>query len=248
LSKQYPTADSVADTKDIVRKQDKSKDSHSPELLENVVAPQLAKPANFRRKSNILSVAVCALVIPSLFATVSLPAYGSTIDAQSDAAAPAAPGSGANQSLSVEGTTVLADALQRSKVKYIAPRPHTLTHYSPVRFPAVNLHGIAGIAARYLGVPYKFGGESPAGFDCSGLVEYVYAQVGIRLPHSAAEQGRIGHRVARGAAVSGDVVVMDGGSHVGIYIGGDEMIDAPEPGRRVSVDKIYDNNYYFVSF
>jgi cell wall-associated NlpC family hydrolase len=246
LSKQYPTADVVADTKEIVRKPDNSKQSPSPDLLENVVAPQLAKPANFRRKSNILSVAVCALVIPSLFATVSLPAYGATVGGQSDAVAPTAPGSGATQSLSVDGATVQADALQRAKVKYVAPRPRA--HYSRVHFPSVNLHGIAGIAARYLGVPYKFGGESPAGFDCSGLVEYVYAKVGIHLPHSAAQQGRMGHRVARGAARSGDVVVMDGGSHVGIYIGGDKMIDAPEPGRRVSVDKIYDNDYYFVRF
>jgi cell wall-associated NlpC family hydrolase len=143
---------------------------------------------------------------------------------------------------------VLADALERDRLKYVAPRRRVMYRYTPVHFAAVNLSGIAGIAARYLGVPYKFGGESPAGFDCSGLVEFVYAQVGIHLPHSAAEQGRIGHRVARSAAVSGDVVVMNGGSHVGIYIGGGKMIDAPEPGRRVSVDKIYDNDYYFVSF
>jgi cell wall-associated NlpC family hydrolase len=97
-------------------------------------------------------------------------------------------------------------------------------------------------------VPYELGGESPAGFDCSGLVAYVYAQFGIALPHSAAAQGRIGTPIARVAALPGDVVVMDGGSHVGIYLGGDRMIDAPVPGRVVSNDVIYDNNYYIVRF
>jgi len=112
----------------------------------------------------------------------------------------------------------------------------------------VNLSGIAGIAARYLGVPYVYGGSSPAGFDCSGFVEFVYSQVGVSLPHSAAEQGRLGTRVPVSAAVPGDVVVLDGGSHVGIYVGGGRMIDAPEPGRVVSVDAIYDSNYYIVRF
>jgi cell wall-associated NlpC family hydrolase len=250
LSKRYSKATLVANTTEVIATASTPKLPPS-DLLEDVVAPQLTKPANFRRKSNILSVAVCALVIPGLFATVSLPAYGSTIGGPADAAklaAHAAALSASDQTLSVQGSTVLADALERDRLKYVAPRRRVMYRYTPVHFAAVNLSGIAGIAARYLGVPYKFGGESPAGFDCSGLVEFVYAQVGIHLPHSAAEQGRIGHRVARSAAVSGDVVVMNGGSHVGIYIGGGKMIDAPEPGRRVSVDKIYDNDYYFVSF
>jgi peptidoglycan DL-endopeptidase CwlO len=115
-------------------------------------------------------------------------------------------------------------------------------------YPHFDLAAVPSVAAQYLGVPYVFGGESTSGFDCSGLVAYVYAQFGIRLPHSSAEQGRIGTKIARSAALPGDVVVMDGGSHVGIYIGGGRMIDAPKPGRVVSNDAIYDNNYYFVRF
>jgi cell wall-associated NlpC family hydrolase len=232
-----------------------SKDSKS-EPANNSTQSQPVKPANLRRKANILSVAVCALVIPGLFSTMALPAYGASIGTRTDATAATTSASGTSsaeataqpQSLTVEGSTEMGNGLQRSTVKYIAPRRRVLTQYSPTKFRAVDLSGIAGIAARYLGVPYRFGGESPAGFDCSGLVAYVYAQVGIHLPHSAAEQGRMGTRVSRAAAVPGDVVVMNGGSHVGIYIGGDKMIDAPEPGRRVSVDKIYDNDYYFVRF
>ncbi|MEJ1229882.1 MAG: NlpC/P60 family protein [Galbitalea sp.] len=73
---------------------------------------------------------------------------------------------------------------------------------------------------QYLGVPYVFGGESPAGFDCSGLVAYVFAQFGISLPHSSMLQGEMGTRIPYSQALPGDVVVMHGGSHVGIYIGG----------------------------
>jgi cell wall-associated NlpC family hydrolase len=126
--------------------------------------------------------------------------------------------------------------------------PTMRTLVSDPALPGFNLSSVVSVASQYLGVPYVFGGESPAGFDCSGLVAYVYAQFGIRLPHSSRLQGEIGTPIARSTALPGDVVVMDGGSHVGIYIGGGRYIDAPEPGRVVSNDLIYDNDYYIVRF
>jgi cell wall-associated NlpC family hydrolase len=277
LSKQYPTANHIAGIKNIVHKlqttKDHSvaKDPNAPHSRRDVAASELARPAILRRKSNLLSAAFCALVIPGLFATVALPAYGATSVESSNstsaagAAGQSATGTDAIQSLSVPSPSpvvvsataasmatkpvepVMDNGLQRDIVTYVAPRRPALVRWSP-ELANTKLSGIAGIAARYLGVPYKFGGESPAGFDCSGLVEYVYAKVGIRLPHSAAEQGRLGHRVSIADAVPGDVVVMNGGSHVGIYIGNHKMIDAPYPGRKVSVDKIYDDDYYIVRF
>jgi peptidoglycan DL-endopeptidase CwlO len=201
-------------------------------------------------KRTFLSVAVCALVIPGLLATVALPAYGAgtmpTIGSgrqSTDASA---------QSVRVGDSVTEAASIERPSFGVIAPVVHASVSASSFMvnppYPSFNLASVVGVAGHYLGVPYVLGGESPSGFDCSGLVAYVYAQFGIRLPHSAAEQGRIGTRIARSAAVPGDVVVMDGGSHVGIYIGGGRMIDAPEPGRVVSNDAIYDNNYYFVRF
>lgn len=217
---------------------------------EDVVPPQLAKPANFRRKSNVLSVAVCALVLPGLLATVALPAYGAAVPTSkaqraSDSLQRALTDD--PQRLSVGASDTTSVTIARDTVSYVAPPP--VVRAARVRsFGAVDLSGIAGIAARYLGVPYVYGGASPEGFDCSGFVEFVYAQVGVSLPHSAAAQGRLGTRVAVSDAVPGDVVVLDGGSHVGIYVGGGRMIDAPEPGRVVSVDAIYDSNYYIVRF
>ncbi len=227
-----------------------SKHYQVAEFHKDIVPPVTAKPANFRRKSNVLSIAVCAIVVPGLLATVALPAYGAGVPTSNSQHA----GTSLQRALTdnpqtlavaASGTTTVTVA--RDTVSYIAPPP--VIRAARVRsFGAVNLSGIAGIAARYLGVPYVYGGASPSGFDCSGFVEYVYAQVGVSLPHSASAQGRLGTRIPVSAAVPGDVVVLDGGSHVGIYVGGGRMIDAPVPGRAVSVDAIYDSNYYIVRF
>jgi cell wall-associated NlpC family hydrolase len=93
----------------------------------------------------------------------------------------------------------------------------------------------AQIAMRYLGVPYAWGGASPAGFDCSGLVMYVFAQIGVVLPHFAAAQYQLGAPVARDQLQPGDLVFFDGLNHVGIYVGGGAMIHAPHTGAVVQI-------------
>jgi cell wall-associated NlpC family hydrolase len=87
-------------------------------------------------------------------------------------------------------------------------------------------------------VPYVFGGSTPSGFDCSGLVMYVYAQLGILLPHYAAAQYTLGVAVPRNALQAGDLVFFDNLNHVGIYIGGNEFVDAPHTGDVVKVSPI----------
>jgi len=93
----------------------------------------------------------------------------------------------------------------------------------------------ASIAMRYLGVKYVWGGASPDGFDCSGLVMYVYAQLGVSLPHFAAAQYTMGVAVPRADLQPGDLVFFDGLDHVGIYIGGGQMIHAPQTGDVVKI-------------
>jgi peptidoglycan DL-endopeptidase CwlO len=103
----------------------------------------------------------------------------------------------------------------------------------------------ASIAMRSLGVPYVWGGASPAGFDCSGLVTYVYAQLGISLPHYAAAQYNSGTPVAGDQLQPGDLVFFDGLNHVGVCIGGGEMIHAPHTGDVVKISPLSDfgNSY-----
>ena len=100
---------------------------------------------------------------------------------------------------------------------------------------------VVAIAQRYLGVPYVWGGASPSGFDCSGLAMYCYAQVGIYLSHGATDQQRASKPVPLSALQPGDLVFFGSASyshHVGIYVGGGSMIDAPHTGAVVRYDSI----------
>ena len=105
--------------------------------------------------------------------------------------------------------------------------------------PAARYGGVVGIAMRYLGVPYRWGGASPeTGFDCSGFVMYVYSQVGVSLPHSAAAQYGYGTAVSRSQLAPGDLVFFNGLGHNGIYIGGNQFIHSPHTGDVVKISTI----------
>ena len=102
------------------------------------------------------------------------------------------------------------------------------------------------IANHLTGIPYRWGGSSPrAGFDCSGLVQYVYAKVGIHLPHYAAGQYGHGRRVSRGSLRAGDLVFFSGLGHVGIYAGGGKFIHAPRRGTTVRWSRLSSHGSYY---
>ncbi len=109
--------------------------------------------------------------------------------------------------------------------------------------PPSRYGGVVGIAMQYLGVPYVWGGASPSGFDCSGFSMFVYAQVGISLPHLAAAQFNYGTPVSRDQLEPGDLVFFDGLGHMGIYIGGGQFIHAPHTGDVVKISSMDDAWY-----
>lgn len=116
------------------------------------------------------------------------------------------------------------------------------TSDAPVR---VSSGGVLGVAASLVGIPYRYGGTTPAGFDCSGFTQYVFAQVGISL-------GRTTHaQWAQTYAVSnpqpGDLVFYNGPSptHVGIYAGNGMMYDSPRAGKSTSLRPLFSGSYSF---
>jgi len=103
---------------------------------------------------------------------------------------------------------------------------------------------VVAIAERYLGIPYVYTGASPSeGFDCSGLVMYVFAQVGISLPHYAAAQYGYGMPVSRDQLEAGDLVFFNNLGHVGIYVGGGNFIEAPHTGDVVKIASLSESWY-----
>jgi cell wall-associated NlpC family hydrolase len=109
--------------------------------------------------------------------------------------------------------------------------------------PGTRYGSVVGIAMQYLGVPYAWGGASPSGFDCSGFVMYVYAQVGVSLPHNAAAQYGYGVAVPSDQLQPGDLVFFDGLGHVGIYIGGGQFVHSPNSGDVVKISSLGDSWY-----
>ncbi len=97
-------------------------------------------------------------------------------------------------------------------------------------------------AMAMIDTPYRYGGTTRRGFDCSGFVSYAYGQAGIRLPRTAQEQQRSATRIATADLKPGDMVFFKSGrriSHVGLYVGDGRMVHSPSKGDRVRVDQIH---------
>ena len=118
------------------------------------------------------------------------------------------------------------------------PQPWVEPEYDP-NLPAPRYGSVVSIALQYLGIPYVWGGASPStGFDCSGFVMYVFAQVGVSLPHHAASIWSYGTPVPSDQLAPGDLVFFSGLGHMGIYIGSNQFIHAPHTGDVVRISSM----------
>lgn len=217
------------------------------------------------RTTSLRNVAIIGLVVPGLFATVALPAYaysttptdtGSASEllaeireqgAQSLALAEVDYDVAARDSYEIVSAAEVRRAAQRAVfASYSGPTARDYLANPP--YPNFSLSQVVDVALQYQGVPYVYGGSTPAGFDCSGFVMFVYSQFGVKLPHSSRAQGSGGTLIAREDALPGDIVVMDGGGHSGIFMGGNTMIHSPRPGKSVEVHNIWDKGAWFVRY
>jgi peptidoglycan DL-endopeptidase CwlO len=201
-----------------------------------------------------------------LVATMGLPAQAATRSAPE--AAPATAPIAVNPALALSGGVLAssAGAQATAAAPLTAPAAATVTFDSSafkavpnkpaggVRGDLVSQFGSARgasvltIAARYVGVQYRYGGTTPSGWDCSGAIGYIYSQLGYHLPRTANAQMVASTRISRSEARAGDLVFfLEGGHayHVGIYAGDNMMYDAGRTGKSFSKREIYSSNVVF---
>ena len=134
----------------------------------------------------------------------------------------------------------------------IIPAPERPPERPPITWSEIDrtqppADQVCDMARAFIGTPYVYGGTTPKGFDCSGLVQYVYREVGVSLPRTARDQSRAGRAATVRTMLPGDLIFFridrDVVAHVGIYLGRGEFVHAPRTGKNVRVDSI-DNGWW----
>lgn len=234
--------------------------------------PRHSQPARRRvtsKKRLAFNVAVLT-VATGIVATMSLPAFAMNPDAAATGnTAVVSLTSTKSQNVTVDDSvvaeTIVRDALGASAAQQLSTTQATaarqqaaakLASYASYTgptvadylanppYPSFSLAQVFAVAQKYIGDPYVYGGDTPAGFDCSGFVMYVYAQFGIALPHSVSGEAARGTRISLQSAVPGDLIVMPG--HIGFYAGNGNILDAPDSGREISIRRIWTSDFYVV--
>ena len=149
-----------------------------------------------------------------------------------------------------QGQSLLQMALARKAMETQAGNPAT-----PLNIGGFKFHGVQGgskydqaaikLASHFIGTPYEWGGASPGGFDCSGLLQYTWGKLGVNIPRTTYDQWKVGQPVAPNALRPGDAVFFKGSDsqgglpgHVGMYIGGGRFIEAPHTGSTVHISNL----------
>lgn len=230
-------------------------------------AERSTAPRRSPKQRNVRGIAVMLLMVPALFLTVALPNYASGLGGGQSAAAAAAEELAKVKLEQAQAVTVASGApvqaverdeytatsgaeIRRAEIaqSYSAYTGPTAAQYleNPA-FPDFSLSQVVNVGLQYLGTPYVYGGATPAGFDCSGLVMYVYAQFGVSLPHSVPAQAAAGTVISAADAQPGDLVIWSDHGHDGIYMGNGNVLHAPNPSKTVEVRPLYSfESVYYV--
>ncbi len=196
----------------------------------------MAVPASAEGSTNALpAVDTTALTAPARAALATSPVVSVPTDASWEFASPAITvAANPEPEPVVVRTTTTSRSTARAEVAVAS---------SPVP-QSVAGNAVLEIAARYVGVPYVYGGSTPSGFDCSGFTQYVFAQLGVSLPRSSSAQRYVGQVVSQADALPGDLIWSPG--HIAIYAGGNQQIDAPRPGKTVQFRAIWQSSPTFI--
>lgn len=123
------------------------------------------------------------------------------------------------------------------------PARRTVAEEPPAPIARNKADIAVSVARSLIGTPYRYGGTTPRGFDCSGFTAYVWGKAGVALPHNSAAQYSSSPKVSAAQARPGDLVYSPG--HIGLYVGGGKMIHSPQTGDRVKVSPIHSGTIGF---
>lgn len=157
-----------------------------------------------------------------------------------DTATSAADGTAAVPSAGSTGTALSSAATASTASTAAAASTTASTDGMLISPNGTTGNDVVDAALDYQGTPYVLGGESKSGIDCSGLVQAAFGALGVAVPRLVHEQETVGQKVdSLKDAKPGDLIVLNGGDHIAIYMGNDTVIHAPYPGRTVSVQKAW---------
>lgn len=192
---------------------------------------------SLQRESKLPNSVKGALVMGTLAATTgTMPAIASAATTTIDV-----PGIGKFDVEVPDQFAAQADQLNQQLNQALEQAPHAmpaapaLPNFAPAPVQQQTLGDIALDAAKTkVGAMYSWGAAGPANFDCSGLVQWAYKQAGIKLPRTSFEQSHVGAPVAFANLKPGDLVITNGGGHVGLYAGDGLLLNAVQSGEPVS--------------
>ena len=209
----------------------------------NAYAP--SEPRSLRRRLATIGVSAMAFGLVGTFALPSYALTPGTIESEYGQAL-AAQSISAHNSLtdaSRPTSVSIAEVAVDNIVRPVYDGPTVRDYLENPPYPNFDLAQVFEVAKQYIGTPYLAYGASPAGFDCSGFTQFVYAQFGVPLIHLASAQMNAGTIISEADAQPGDLVWMPG--HIGFWAGPGMMLDSPTEGKSIDIRPIW-SSYYVV--